>query len=177
MTALNKKQEIVSEITEDLKKASAIYLLSYQGMTVQKDNLLRQSLNEKGVLYKAVKNTLLKIAFANVGIKGLDSFLNGTSSIMIGTEEDPMAPAKEIVAFHKDHPDFLEVKGINLDGEFIPGSKVEDISKMPGRTELIAKLVTIALGPGAQLTAIIKGAGSTIAGQIKALEEKLEKES
>jgi large subunit ribosomal protein L10 len=174
MTALDKKQKIVSEIAESLKDSSAVYLLNFEGITVEKDNEFRQALNQKGITYKAVKNTLLKRALADAGITGLDDKLVGTTSLMVGESEDPMLPAKEIVAFHKENPDFLAVKGINLDGEVMAGDKVEDLSKMPGRDELIAQVVSIALGPGAELVAVLKGTGSTIAGQLKALEEKLE---
>lgn len=174
MRTIEQKKEMVASVIEDLKSASAIYLLNFQGLTVEKDNALRKELNKKGIRYRAVKNTLLGIALKEVGIEGLDKYLEGCSAIMLGTEEEPNVPAKEIVAFHKANPDKLPVKAITLDGEFISGSKIEDVSKMPGRLELIASIVGIVLGPGAQLVSIIKGPGATIAGQVKAIEEKLE---
>lgn len=174
MGALAEKQELVASVAEDLKAASAVYLINFQGITVEADNAFRKELTNKGVKYRAVKNTLLKRAFAEVGITGLDEYLEGCSAIMLGDDEDPMLPAKEIVAFHKENEDLLPVKGINLDGDSMPGDKVVELSKMPGRKELIAQVVTIALGPGSQLVSILKGPGSTIAGQLKALEEKAE---
>ncbi len=172
--ARKQKVEAVKSILESLKDAGAVYLVNYSGITVDQDNLLRKSLTTKGVVYRAAKNTILKLAFAEAGITGLDDQLKLASAIMVGSVDDPMLPAKEIVAFHKENPDFLAVKGINLDGEFLPGSEVEAVSKMPGRLELISEVVTLALGPGSSLAAVLLGTGSTIAGQLKALEEKLE---
>lgn len=174
MSALETKQKLVDEVAEEIKASTAVYILNFAGLTVAKDNALRKSLSSKNIRYRAVKNTLLKRALNDAGITGMDEILVGSSAIMLGDEEEPMAPAKEIVAFHKENPDFLAVKSISMDGELIPGDKVEDVSKMPGRTEMIGNIVSIALGPGAELVAILKGPGATLAGQIKALEEKLE---
>lgn len=171
-TTLEQKKAKVASVAELIKDSAAVYLVSYQGMTVELDNALRKDLTQKGVKYVAVKNTLLKRAFAEAGITGLDEFLKGVSAIMLGEEEDPMIPAKEIVEFHKANPDFMTVKGINLDGDIMEGGKVVELSKLPGRTELIAQVVSLALAPGANLVAIMKGPSSTIAGQIKAIEEK-----
>ena len=46
---------------------------------------------------------------------------------------------------------------------------------MPGKRELQAQVVSLALGPGANLLGLIKGPGSRIASQIQAQIEKLEK--
>jgi large subunit ribosomal protein L10 len=174
MTALQKKQEVVDSVKSDLENAAAVYVLDFTGLTVEKDNALRKALTTKGIKYRAVKNTLLNIALEQLEMGIPEGALVGASAIMIGNADDPMLPAKEIVEFHKENPDFLAVKGINLDGQVMNGNQVEALSKMPGREELITEIVTIALGPGANLVSLLKGPGSTIAGQLKALEEKLE---
>ena len=161
MKAVVKKQQTVDALVESFNGATAVYLLNYQGMTVEKDNALRKALASKGVKYHAVKNTLLKRVLA-----ALKDLLTGATSVMVGFEEDPLLPAREIEAFHKANPDFLVAKSVYLDGKAMPGSEVVNLSKIPDRKGMIAQIVSIALGPG-----------STIAGQIKTLQEKLEKES
>jgi len=153
MKAVVKKQQTVDALVESFKDATAVYLLNYQGITVEKDNALRKALAAKGVKYHAVKNTLLKRVLAALKVEGLDEMLTGATSVMVGFEEDPLLPAREIEAFHKANPE-------------MPGSEVVNLSKIPDRKGMIAQIVSIALGPG-----------STIAGQIKTLQEKLEKES
>jgi len=166
MKAVVKKQQTVDAIVESFKGATAIYLLNYQGITVEKDSLLRRNLKAKGVKYCAVKNTLLKRVLAKLDIKGLDDALVGATSVMVGFEEDPLLPAREIEAFHKTNADFLIAKSIFVDGKMMPGSAVVNLSKIPDRKGMLAQLVTIILGPG-----------STIAGQLKTITEKLEKEA
>jgi len=166
MKAVVKKQQTVDAIVESFKGATAIYLLNYQGITVEKDSLLRRNLKAKGVKYCAVKNTLLKRVLAKLDVKGLDDALVGATSVMVGFEEDPLLPAREIEAFHKTNADFLIAKSIFVDGKMMPGSAVVNLSKIPDRKGMLAQLVTIILGPG-----------STIAGQLKTITEKLEEEA
>ena len=127
-------------------------------MTVEKDNALRKALASKGVKYHAVKNTLLKRVLAALKVEGLDDLLTGATSVMVGFEEDPLLPAREIEA----NPDFLVAKSVYLDGKAMPGSEVVNLSKIPDRKGMIAQIVSIALGPG-----------STIAGQIKTSEKHI----
>ncbi len=166
MKAVVKKQQTVDALVESFKGATAVYLLNYQGMTVEKDNALRKNLAKAGVKYNAVKNTLLKRVLAALNVEGLDDLLTGATSVMVGFEEDPLLPAREIEAFHKANPDFLIAKSVYLDGKPMPGSEVVNLAKIPDRKGMIAQIVAIALGPG-----------STIAGQIKTLQEKLEENS
>ena len=166
------KQQVVAGLVADLKNASAVYLLNYEGVKVPVDTLFRKQMNTKGIAYRVTKNSLLKRALSEVGIDGLDEYLNGVTSIAIGDTEDPMAPAKELVAFLKENKEAYNPKAISLDGNVLAGDSLEDVSKMPGRKELIAQIVNIAIGPGANLVAILKGPGSKIAGAIDSIEEK-----
>ena len=166
------KQQVVVGLVADLQNASAVYLLNYEGVTVPVDTLFRKQMNTKGIAYRVTKNTLLKRALSEVGIEGLDEYLSGVTSIAIGDSEDPMAPAKELVAFLKENKEAYNPKAISLDGNVMSGESLEDVSKMPGRKELIAQIVNIAIGPGANLVAILKGPGSKIAGAIDSIEEK-----
>ena len=171
---LEQKQVKVQALVESIKASGAIYLVDYAGMPVVIDNAFRKVLNTKGIEYKAVKNTLLKRALDECGVEGLSDQLQGVTSILFGSSEAPMAPAKELVALLKEQKEIVTVKAISLDGSVMAGDTLEDVSKMPGRDELIASIVSIAIGPGANLAGIIAGPGSTIAGQINALEDKLE---
>ncbi|MCL1966793.1 MAG: 50S ribosomal protein L10 [Fibromonadales bacterium] len=169
-----KKQELIDSVAKDFSAAASIYLLDFNKITVAQDNALRMNLRKKGIVYKAVKNRLIREAFKKANIKGLDSYLKGATSIMLGSEEDPMLPAREVVEFHKANPETLIAKGISLDGSSLKGTELENLAKMPGKNEILGQVISLALSPGANLIALIKGPGSKIAGQIKALEQRLE---
>jgi large subunit ribosomal protein L10 len=169
---LQDKQNVVEALTADIQAASGVYLINYQGLKVGVDNAFRKKLNASGIKYQAAKNTLIKRALANAGITGLDKYLVGVSAIMLGKNDEPIVPAKEIVAFLTENKDAITVKGINLEGDVIDGAKIVDVSKMPGRLELIGQIVSIAMGPGANLVAILKGPGSSVAGAVKSIADK-----
>jgi len=169
-----KKQELIDSLAKEFSAASSIYLLDFQRITVAQDNALRMNLRKKGITYRAAKNRLIREALKKANIKGLDSYLKQATSVMLGNAEDPMLPAREIVEFHKANPDILKAKGISLDNSALKGSELENLAKMPGKNEILGQVISLMLSPGANLIALIKGPGSKIAGQIKALEEKLE---
>ncbi|MDR1831062.1 MAG: 50S ribosomal protein L10 [Candidatus Fibromonas sp.] len=169
-----KKREFVDSLAKELSAAASIYLLDFQKITVAQDNALRLNLRKKGISYRAAKNRLIREALKKANITGLDSYLKGATSIMLGGVEDPMLPAREVVEFHKANPDILKAKGISLDNSPMKGSELENLAKMPGKNEILGQVVSLMLSPGANLIALIKGPGAKVAGQIKALEKKLE---
>jgi len=162
--AVIKKQSTVEALVKEFEGASTIYLVNFQKVTVDKDNALRKSLRAKGVKYRAVKNTLLKRVFDKLGYKGMDEAMVGATAVLVAPADDPMLPAREIVEFQKTNPDLFPAKIIDFEGDILPGSELEKISKMPGRKDLLAQIVMAILSPGGR-----------IVGAVKALEEKLEK--
>jgi large subunit ribosomal protein L10 len=169
-----KKQEFIDSLAKDFSAAASVYLLDFEKITVAKDNALRMNLRKKGIIYKVAKNRLIREALKKANISGLDSYLKNSTSFMLGTAEDPMLPAREVVEFHKANPEILKAKGISLDGSALSGEELKNLANMPGKDEILGQVISLALSPGANLIALIKGPGSKIAGQIKALEEKLE---
>jgi large subunit ribosomal protein L10 len=173
--ALVRKTKTASDLEASLKTTTGVYIADFSRVTVQTVTALRTSLRKKGIRMKVAKNTLIKRALGTAGIKGLDAHLKGPTAVILADDQDPMAPAKALVEFHKANEGLLPVKIVSIDGAAYPGNQLAALAKMPGKRELQASVVSLALGPGQQLLGLIKGPGSAIAGQIKAQIEKLEK--
>ena len=133
------KQAKVAEIREKLEKSQSVILASYQGLTVEEDTQLRKSLREAGVEYKVYKNTLVILAAKELGIEGLDEYLQGPVSIAIGYE-DVTAPARILNDFAKTHKK-LELKAGLVQGEIYDADKVKQLANIPSKDVLIAKLL------------------------------------
>jgi large subunit ribosomal protein L10 len=176
MLTLETKKSMLSDVVGKLQSSSAVYLTDFTGVNVANITEIRNLFREKGIKMQVVKNTIIKRAFEELKITGLDGFLVGPTSLIMANEEDPIEPAKIITKFHKDHAGMLPVKVVQMDNQNYEGEKLIDLSKMPGKTELQAQIITLALGPGSNLIALLKGPGGKLAGQIKAYVEKLEKE-
>ncbi len=170
----NNKSEVIAQLEASFKSALGIYVTDFSRIRVETVTALRASLKKKGMKMKVAKNTLIKRALDGAGIKGLEKHLVGPTAIILSDDQDPMAPAKALVEFYKANEGFMTVKVVSIDGATYPGDKIAALAKMPGKKELQASIVTLALGPGANVVGVIKSPGTKIAGQIKALVEKLE---
>ena len=109
------KEAKVAEIKEKLEKAQSVVLASYQGLTVEEDTELRKSLREAGVEYKVYKNTLVTLAAKELGLEGIEEYLEGPVSMAFGYE-DATVPARVLNDFAKDHKK-LELKAGIVEGE------------------------------------------------------------
>ncbi len=135
---LDKKQEIIDEIAEKTKNASAMVLFEYQGLTVEETNELRRALKESDSEFKIYKNTLVKRAFDSLKID-LDENLKGPKAMAFGT--DAVAPVKVLYDFAKKHP-ALVVKAGLIDGEKTDEAKLLELSKLPSRDGLLTMLAS-----------------------------------
>ena len=135
---LEQKQAAVAQLVETLKNSPSGVLVDYKGITVADDTKLRAELRKGGVQYRVVKNTMLNLAFREIGLEGLSDSLSGTTAIAINTT-DSLAAAKVLSKFAKDHENFT-VKCGYMDGAAIDSATVEALSKVPGRETLIAQL-------------------------------------
>ncbi|ATD53928.1 50S ribosomal protein L10 [Clostridium chauvoei] len=165
---MNKNRQIkeakVAEIKEKLEKAQAVVLAQYQGLTVEEDTALRKSLREAGVEYKVYKNSLVTLAAKELGLDGVEQYLEGPVSIAFGYE-DATAPARVLHTFAKDHKK-LELKAGIVDGTIYNKAEVEQLATIPPKEVLIAKL----LGS-------FKAPLSNLAYLLNAIKEKKESES
>ncbi|MGV2685760.1 50S ribosomal protein L10, partial [Clostridium perfringens] len=141
-----------------------IVLADYQGLTVEEDTALRKSLREAGVEYKVYKNNLVTLAAKELGIEGLDEYLEGPVSIAFGYE-DATAPARVLHTFAKDHKK-IELKAGMVEGTLYNKEEVEKLATIPSKEVLIAKL----LGS-------FKAPLSNVAYLLNAIKEKKESES
>ena len=135
---LDKKQEIIDEIAEKTKNASAAVLFEYQGLTALETNELRRKLKETDSEFKIYKNTLVKRAFDTLKID-LNEDLKGPKAIAFGN--DAVAPVKALYDFAKKHPALVVKVGL-IDGEKTDEAKLSELSKLPSREGLLTMLAS-----------------------------------
>lgn len=132
------KQAKVKELVEKFEKSEAAILTSYIGITVEQDTELRKKMREAGVEYKVVKNTLTSRAVKELGFD-LDAYLEGPVAIAFGYE-DPTVPARVLAEFAEKNK-AIELKAGIVQGKMFDTAKVEELSKVPPKEVLIAKLL------------------------------------
>lgn len=152
---LQAKKQMVAELVEKIKSAPAGVLVNYIGINVADDTRLRRELRENNVDYTVVKNTLLRFAFNELGIEGLDEQFNGTTALAISCE-DPMAAARIICKYSKEiEGDVFSVKAGFMDGAAIDADTVKEIAAIPPKEVLVAKMLGSLNSPIAGLAMVL----------------------
>jgi len=157
-----KIQSAKTAAIEEAKKTFADYnnfiFADYRGMTVEQITQLRKKLREQNAVLKVVKNNFARIAFESMDINNVADLLKGPTVVAMTTEEANVV-AKTIFDFAnevgKENP-VLTVKGACVEKEIFDAAKIEAYSKVPGKKELIAMLMSAINGPARQLAATIK---------------------
>ncbi len=148
------KTPVVDEIKELLDGAQAVVLADYRGLTVEEDTALRKQLRENGVTYKVYKNTMVKIAIKGTPFEGLADDLEGPTAVAV-SKEDAAMPAKVLYDFSKKAAN-LELKAGIVDGTYYDKDGIKIIATIPGRQELLGKLLGSIQSPIANFARVIK---------------------
>lgn len=133
------KQQVVAELTEKIKNATAGVIVNYAGITVADDTAMRAAMRKAGVDYAVYKNTMTGRACENAGYGDLKKVLEGMTAIAVSTE-DPVAPAK-ILKEYADKIESFELKGGFVDGEVLDKAGVEELAAIPPKPILVGKML------------------------------------
>ena len=153
MAKVELKKPVIDEISEVVKDAQGVVLVDYRGLTVEQDTRLRKQLREAGITYKVYKNTMMNFAFKGTDLEALAPHLEGPSAIAV-SKEDATAPARVIVKFAKEAPK-LELKAGVVEGVLYDANGIAEIAKIPGREELLSRLLGSLQSPVANFARVI----------------------
>lgn len=151
---LESKKAIVAELSEKIKAASAGVVVTYQGVTVDKDTEMRSALRKAGVEYKVYKNSLTGRACEEAGYGDMKQYLTGMTAIAI-TTDDEVAPAK-ILKEYADKVDTFEIKGGFIDGKVITADEVKALAAVPPKPMLVGKLLGTMMSPVQKLASVLQ---------------------
>jgi len=173
------KQAELTTLVEKFSKAQVAVCADYRGLTVSEFTGLRRELRKAGSDGRVVRNTLARLAVKKVTGEDakqseLERFLDTIvgPTLVITCDNDPIAPTKVLAKFAKDKKNF-RVKGCWLDGAFVDPAGVESLSKMPGREETFAMLLSLINEPATRLARVISEPGAQLARVVEAYRKKL----
>lgn len=167
------KAEVVASVAEKLKDASGLYLLNYQGITVEEVNELRREFRKANVEYRVVKNTLAKLAIDKINrFEKVKNYLVGMTGLAI-TKEDPVVPAKIIKKF-RDKYNKLDLKACYIENSFFEGAKLDELASLPSKPEIIAGIIGGIQSPIAGVIGAINAVTRDLVGVLDAYIKKQE---
>ncbi|MGD8521799.1 MAG: 50S ribosomal protein L10 [Desulfobacterales bacterium] len=141
---LSEKKKIVENLQERFSKSAIVIITDYKGLDVATINELRGKLKEENIEYQVVKNTLLTRASLETDVDLIKEHFRGPSAVAL-SYDDPVAPAKIIMDFAKDHK-ALEVKVGVMNGKALDAGQIKALSMLPSREELLAKFLSVLNG-------------------------------
>lgn len=145
------KEESVKALKDEFSQYNGYIFTDYRGMTVEQITTLRRTLMKKDSAYRVVKNRYARIALSQLD-RSADEQLVGPTAIALVKGDEANAVAKELYALARDGAP-LVVKGGLIDGQFFSPEEVEALSKLPGKLELIAMLMSTMMAPVQKLAA------------------------
>ncbi|MDR1452780.1 MAG: 50S ribosomal protein L10 [Candidatus Margulisbacteria bacterium] len=163
------KKIAVEEIKQKIADSELVMFSQYSKLTVADDRELRRSLRGAKADYCVYKNTLASIAFKNLNIPVDEKQLTGPTAYIFAKE--PVAPAKALMTFCKDH-ESVTVKGGVFQKQSIDAAQVKELAALPGREELLAKLVYVLQSPISGLVNVLQGPIRKLVYGLNAVAEK-----
>lgn len=163
----------LAELVKAVNDSNSIILTEYAGLSMAEQNELRQNADKNKSNFMVAKNNLLRLAFkekdAEVA-KALDTDLNGPTAVLFS--EDAVAGAKIVSKFAEDHEN-LKIKSGVMDGKVISLSEITALSKLPGREELLAKLLAQLQAPAQALVRQLNAPIQNLVYGLEAIKAKL----
>src|SRR2546430_13762922 len=165
------KTNIVSDLSEKLKRSPFVIVTDYQRMKVADFSELRSRLAPAGAEMHVVKNNFLKRAMADSGFPDVGDQFAGQTAVVTG-ETDVAPGAKILKTFARD----FKLAGLKIgffDRVVLSTAELETLAELPAREILQAQLLGLLLSPATRLVRLVN---EPAAGLVRLLSAKAEKE-
>ena len=164
-----RKEALVSQYKALAEQSEGMILTSFSGVTVKDLQELRRQLREVGGEFHIVKNSLMDLAFTELGLPLPEGATDGTTAIGFASDEIP-AVAKAIVDLSRETRT-LEIKGGLIEGELIAPDRVRALADLPPMPIVRAQLLGLITTPAGQVAGALAAALRQLAGVVHAYSQ------
>ncbi|MGQ9476861.1 MAG: 50S ribosomal protein L10 [Actinomycetota bacterium] len=163
----------VEEIRNRFSSSRFVFLTDFTGLKAVEINRLRFQLRDKGGEYRVLKKTLALLAIRDTEYEAVGELLVGPVAAVFGSE-DPVAVAKELLAFSRENPN-LKMKGGYLEGKVLTPDDLRSIAILPPREVLLGRLVGSLKGSLYGLHGVLSGPYRKLVYALRAVAEEKSK--
>lgn len=150
----SEKQLLLDEVKDQIDQFGSFVIMRYFKLTANQANELRGAVAKSGGSVEIVRKRLLVKAAGAVGVPLELAALPGHVGLVF-TGDDPIETAKVVFKFGQESK-ALEVIGGRFDGQLYGGADVETLSKLPGKDEMRAQLLSVLEAPMSQTLAVME---------------------
>ena len=167
------KAAVVAEVRDRLESSDAALLTEYRGLNVGQMAELRRSLTAAGGQYKIYKNTMVRLATAELGLDLADLLTGPTAIAFVGDGDDdaggdPAAVAKALRDFSRGNK-ALVLKGGVLGEKVLTAEDLIALADLPSREVLLAQLAGGFQAPLVKFAGLLQALPRNFAYGLKAL--------
>src|SRR5690606_31411439 len=169
------KASIIEELTEKFANHPHFYITDASGFTVAEVNAFRRMCYKSGIEYGVYKNTLIRKALERqegTDYSPLYDVLHGFSGVIFSKETGNL-PAKVIREFRTKMEGKPVLKGASIDSSiYIGDENLAMLSELKSKNELIGDIIALLQSPAKNVISALTSSKNTVAGLVKALEER-----
>lgn len=148
------KQLLLDEIKGQIKHSDSFVLMRYQKLSANKASSFRREVAKLGGHVGVMRKRVLVKAAEAVGVSLDVKALPGHIGLVYAMK-DPIEMTKLVVQFGEDNDKAVEVVGGRIDGQLYNAADVNALSKLPGKNEMRAQLLSVLEAPMAQTLAVM----------------------
>ena len=141
---LKEKKTVVADVSKQVSSAQTMIVAEYRGIRVDGMTRLRAKAREQNVYLKVLKNTLARRTVEGTSFSDLSQHMVGP--LIYGISEDPIAAAKVLHQFSKEDEHIVIKAGV-CNGALMDSVQVGALASIPGREELLSKLLYVMKEP------------------------------
>lgn len=169
-----KNQDIVKNLVDNLKDSNGVILAEYAGVGANNMNQLRADIASANGFSAVAKNTLLKVALeqAEKYNSDIQMFLTG-QNVTVVAKDDAFAVLKKLYEFAQNN-DKLVIKAGVIENAVYSGEQLEELSKLPSKEVLVAKLLGSLKSPLSGIVNVFSGPQKSLVYALSAIATKKE---
>jgi large subunit ribosomal protein L10 len=149
-----KKQKIIEELSEKVNKQKVMVFFDFTGLPVKDLSVLRKKMKAVNSELKVAKKTLLGLVLKKAGINLDVKNLRGEIAVVFGYQ-DELAPVKVGYQFSQENPNLKILTGF-FEGQVKNKEEIILLAQLPGRQELLGKLINSINSPLYQLVNVLQ---------------------
>lgn len=155
------KQLLLKEVKDQIDQYGSFVIMRYASLSANKVNEFRRQVAKIGGNVEIMRKRILIKAAKAAGVElNLDALPGHIGLVYSGT--DPIETTKFVFKFGQENDKAIEVAGGRFDGQIYNAIDVEKLSKLPGKQEMRAQLLSTFEAPMAQTLAVMDALLSSV---------------
>ena len=168
MLTRKQKEGIVEELAGKIKRQKSLIFTDAKGVKVKDIQKIRRELKKMEAEYKVAKKSLMELALKKEN-KEMDlSGFSGSLASSFGYQ-DPISLIKVLAKLSKENADFKILGGM-VEGKVLSAAEIKELSKIPSKEVLLARLVGSIKGPISGFANVLRGNLRNLVGVLNAIQ-------